>query len=374
MKKASMAVIGLILVVVMGVFLGCKPKDETPPEVTIRVEPTSNYESEIDGDVIKGVVKVIATATDDVGVDTVRFFVNDVQVGPHYTEPTGEGENEYVYTWQTQELVHDSTDNNLLYTVSAKAYDASRNEGISNTLSFYVQIINDAPNSAELLRPTHNDTLQQVSVILKWQGSDSDRYPTQELTYEVYFGEGSAGNIKLVNQTTNGTAPDTGNWGTLQWEERDPPYLVPHTHYYWMVLTIDPYGLLSYSDTFHFERGANRAPYFPVVSSPPDSSNPLIDFPAGGELKLLWTPQDPDGDVMTHTLYFASEDEVDTGTVFVSDLGPPEADSLDDPNHTVDVSRGVKYYWRPISTDYWGATPPIAPEDSVKAWSFTVAD
>ncbi|MCK4232646.1 hypothetical protein KAX21_06830 [candidate division WOR-3 bacterium] len=361
MKKVSVAVIVLVLVVGMGAFVGCKPEDTEPPEISIVVQSTDNYRSEIDGDVIKGVAKVIATATDDVGVDTVKFFVNDEYVGSYLTEPTGGSENEYVYEWQTQEL-----EDSVVYIISAKAYDAAVNEGVSESLSYLIRIPNDPPNKANLMAPENDKTLQLASLIMKWQGSDPDKYPKQELTFEVWFGEGSPGNIKLVYETNKGTVPDTGSWGTSQWD-KDPPYLRPETHYYWMILTRDPYGQESESEVFHFERGENRVPaaYSPT---PPDTFVP-IDPPASGFVKLLWRPNDLDGDPLIYDLYFAPDPEKDT--VFVSDLGAPVADSLETAEYSVEVSAGVTYYWYPVPTDLWGATKDTT---GLKAWRFVVGE
>ncbi|TKJ42050.1 hypothetical protein CEE36_07450 [candidate division TA06 bacterium B3_TA06] len=361
MKKTFVVLGALMLVVVMGVFVGCKPEDTTPPEISITVKATDNYRSELFSDSIKGIVEVIATATDDVGVDTVRFFVNDEHVGQPMTEPNGEGENEYVYKWQTQEL-----EDNVVYTIGAKAYDAARNEGVSNSLSYLIRIPNDPPNKANLMTPENDKTLQLASLILKWQGSDPDKYPKQELTFEVWFGEGSSGKMELVNMATKGTYPDTGSWGTLEWEH-DPPYLHPEQDYYWMILSRDPYGQGTESDIYHFARGTNRVPsaYSPT---PPDTFVP-IDPPASGFVKLLWRPDDPDGDPLTYDLYFAPDPEKDT--VFVSDLG--KLDSLmTAAEYSVEVSAaGVTYYWYPVPTDLWEATQDTT---GLKAWRFVVGE
>lgn len=361
MKKTFVVLGTLMLVVVMGVFVGCKPEDTTPPEISITVKATDNYRSELFSDSIKGIVDVIATATDDVDVDTVRFFVNDEHVGQPMTEPNGEGENEYVYKWQTQEL-----EDNVVYTISAKAYDAARNEGVSETLSYLIRVPNDPPNKADLLIPTDEATVKTASVILRWQGSDPDEYPVQELTYVVWFGEGSASNMDSVYYTKSATVPDTGSWGTSQWEH-EPTYLHPEWDYYWMILTRDPYGLETESEVFHFARDTNRTPstYGPA---PPDTFAP-IDPPPGGSLKLLWSPNDPDGDPLTYDFYFAPYPEKDT-TVFVSDL-ELIADSLAAAEYSVQVSAGVSYYWRPVPTDLWGATDDTT---GLKAWRFVVGE
>ncbi len=94
-----------------------------------------------------------------------------------------------------------------------------------------------------------------------------------------------------------------------------------------------------------------------------------IDPPPGGSLKLLWSPNDPDGDPLTYDFYFAPDPEKDT-TVFVSDL-ELIADSLAAAEYSVQVSAGVSYYWRPVPTDLWGATDDTT---GLKAWRFVVGE
>ena len=53
MKKTFVVLGTLMLVVVMGVFVGCKPEDTTPPEISITVKATDNYRSELFSDSIK---------------------------------------------------------------------------------------------------------------------------------------------------------------------------------------------------------------------------------------------------------------------------------------------------------------------------------
>lgn len=375
MKKTFVAIGALMAVVVLGTFLGCNPKDVDPPQISIEVRATDSYESSIDGNVIQGVVEIVATVTDNVGVDTVRFFIDDsIQIGPHYNEPDS-STDEYVYEWKVFEIVQDSLDIGLEYTISAKAWDAAGNEGVSGSQTFVVTIDNQAPESPYLMYPNDGKELKVADTILRWQGSDVDLYPIQELVYKVYFGEGSVGNMDSVYSTKTGTVPDTGNWGTALWKQENS-YLVPETDYYWKVVATDPYGQSTESETYHFRRGENGTPIKPGPASSPDSSTntfaPTIDYPDGGEFSILWAPGDPDGDALLHRLYFASEDDVDTtGGVYVSDLGAPFVDDLAGAKYSVTVSRGKMYYWRPMSTDYWGATTDTT---GVKAWRFIVAE
>jgi len=376
MKKTFVAIGALMAVVVLGTFLGCNPKDVTPPQISIEVRATDSYESSIDGNVIQGVVEIVATVTDNVGVDTVRFFIGDsIQIGPHYNEPNDTVNGVYVYKWKVFELVRDSLDIGLEYTISAKAWDGAGNEGVSGSQTFVVTIDNQAPESPYMMDPEDDDTVNLASTILKWQGNDLDSFPIQELVYKVYFGEGSAGNMDSVYSTKKGTVPDIGNWATPLWD-RDITYLKPETDYYWKVVVTDPYGQLTESEIYHFERGPNGIPGYPKVTPSFDSFGAVIDMPEDGAFKLTWASTDPNGDALTHFVYFAPEDEVDiTDEVFVYELGSAKDTLLAAAEYTVQVSAGVKYYWRPISTDFWGATPPFAAsEDSIAAWSFTVAE
>lgn len=360
MKKAYVAVIGLILVVVMGVFVGCKPKDTTPPVISIRVEPTTEYKSEIDGNVIKGIVKVIATATDDVGVEKVIFFVNDQYVWQPVahsddTTVTAEGD-EYTFLWQTQEL-----QDSVVYTIKAAAYDEADNADTSEALSYLIRIPNEAPDPAELLRPPNDDSFSRASVEFRWRGSDPDRYPTQELRYDVYFGESASNPERVADSLSDIPGEDTFvTWNTSRIEDF---YLVPETHYYWMILTRDPHGLETESEIFHFKRNENNTP-----SRGTTIVFGEIDYPEGGELKLLWTISDPDGDPVTYDLYFGVDPVLDT--VFLTDL-PIIANDLEGSDYKVQVYAGTIYYWRPLATDLWGAHLDPA---TVRAWRITVKE
>ena len=52
---------------------GCTPKDTTPPSVSITSPPNNAT--------VSGPVDIIASATDDVGISKVEFYIDGINVG-----------------------------------------------------------------------------------------------------------------------------------------------------------------------------------------------------------------------------------------------------------------------------------------------------
>jgi chitodextrinase len=91
--------------------------DTTPPSVSITA-PTQ-------GSSVAGSVAVMVTASDNVGVTKVEFYVNNALQSTDTVTP-------YAFSWGTVILANGS------YTLSAKAYDAAGNIGISVNVSVNV--------------------------------------------------------------------------------------------------------------------------------------------------------------------------------------------------------------------------------------------
>jgi predicted amidohydrolase len=87
------------------------PPDLTPPVVAL-TSPAS-------GAPVSGTVSITATATDDVGVTMVRFFVNGTQLG------TGDTAAPYSVSWDSTTVADGS------HTLAATAYDAAGNSASS---------------------------------------------------------------------------------------------------------------------------------------------------------------------------------------------------------------------------------------------------
>ncbi|KAA0890557.1 hypothetical protein ET418_12725 [Oryzomonas rubra] len=94
----------------------------TVPELT---PPTVSLSSPTASTTVSGTVSVNASASDNVGVTKVEFYVNGVLKATDTATP-------YVYSWNTAGLAPGS------YTLQAKAYDAAGNVGQSGVVSVTV--------------------------------------------------------------------------------------------------------------------------------------------------------------------------------------------------------------------------------------------
>lgn len=77
------------------------------------------------GTTVSGTVTVNATASDNVGVGKVEFYVNSILQATDTASP-------YIFSWNTAALANGS------YTLIAKAYDAAGNSGASSTVTISV--------------------------------------------------------------------------------------------------------------------------------------------------------------------------------------------------------------------------------------------
>ncbi len=373
MKKAFVAIVVIACVSIVGVLAlaGCEKEDTVPPQVqSIEVKETDSYHSKVYADSIKGLVAVVVKATDDVGIDSVVFFLNDTAqvIGPIKMAPDAGTTDQYTYEWNTMAPpLEDST----RYSIGAKVYDVGGNVAVSQMLSYIVRIPNNPPFPAELVAPDTNRVFPDAVVQFRWRGGDPDSLPPQAVLYDIYFGTSAtnmdvvAGDLPTLEDAVPG-ADTFMTWSTSQIETGNGQfYLHPETDYYWMILTKDPYGQNVPSDTRKFSRGANNPPGA-GTASPPGDSVQFIQYPEGGEITLRWSITDSDGDPILYTLYFGPDPG--TSPVYAGDL-PVEVDSLAGSSYKVKVSEGTTFYWRPIATDLWGAhQEPTA----MRAWRIVV--
>jgi len=113
----------LILVLIFGLassggcagFLSSCVPDKNPPIVLITSPPNEAY--------VKGTVPIQVTATDNVGISKVVFYIDGVKVGVGTSAP-------YIYNWDTYGL-HDGT----THTIYAEAYDYADNIGTSQVIT-----------------------------------------------------------------------------------------------------------------------------------------------------------------------------------------------------------------------------------------------
>lgn len=124
--------------------------EATPPTVSI-TSPASNT-------TISGTVSVAASATDNVGVTKVEYYLNGTLKSTDTSTP-------YVYSLSTASLASGT------YTLMAKAYDAAGNIGQSGNVS--VTVVNDttAP-TVSLTSPVNNATVSGTTTITATAGDN----------------------------------------------------------------------------------------------------------------------------------------------------------------------------------------------------------
>lgn len=103
--------------------------DTTPPVISL-TSPTDNS-------TLSGALKLMATATDNIGVTGVTFFVDNIAVG---SGTTGTGSTTSYTT-----LLDSTTLANGVHTVFARAVDAANNSG--STASVSITINNPIPDT-----------------------------------------------------------------------------------------------------------------------------------------------------------------------------------------------------------------------------------
>lgn len=113
--------------------------------------PTVSITSPTSGASVSGTVSVTASASDNVGVTKVEFYVNGALMATDTTTP-------YVYSWNTAGLAAGT------YTLMAKAYDAAGNVGQSSNVS--VTVVNDTtPPTVSLTAPANGATVSGTTAI-----------------------------------------------------------------------------------------------------------------------------------------------------------------------------------------------------------------
>lgn len=114
-----------LLVLVLLVASGCdsmSPAEEDPRFNPDEVPPTVSITTPVANADVTGTAMIEASATDDIEVAKVEFYINGTLVGTSTAKP-------WTYEWSTLEA-GDGT-----HTLQAKAYDAAGNQGVSATVS-----------------------------------------------------------------------------------------------------------------------------------------------------------------------------------------------------------------------------------------------
>jgi hypothetical protein len=154
--------------------------DTTAPTVSITA-PASNA-------TVNGTVSVTATASDNVGVSKVEFYVNNVLQATTASAP-------FSFSWNTTALANGS------YTLSAKAYDVANNIGQSSTVTVTVNNPDTIAPTVSITAPANNAT---VSGVVSVTATASDNVGVSKVEFYV----------NNVLQTTTTSAPFSFSWNT----------------------------------------------------------------------------------------------------------------------------------------------------------------
>jgi hypothetical protein len=149
--------------------------------------PTVNLSFPANGSMVSGTVSVSGTASDNVGVSRVEFYVNGALHATDTSTP-------YLYSWNTTSLTGGS------YTLQAKAYDAAGNVGQSSLVT--VQVMNDttAPTVA-ISAPAASVTVSGTATVAM---TASDNVAVSKVEFYV----------NGVLQTATNIAPYFYSWNT----------------------------------------------------------------------------------------------------------------------------------------------------------------
>jgi len=126
---------------------GSGSSDTTPPSV--------NITSPSNGATVSGTVTIAASATDNVGVTKVEFYINNNKVGEDTSSP-------YEYSWNTTGY------SNGTYSLKAIAYDAAGNSAVDNDTSVTVSNSSSGdttPPSVNITSPSNGATVSGTVTI-----------------------------------------------------------------------------------------------------------------------------------------------------------------------------------------------------------------
>jgi len=126
MKPSLMYI--LIPIMVLSILLvACKSDSENPtPPTSDTTPPTVTIASPANNSTVIDSVMVVASASDNVGVEKVEFYIDGTLGNTRSTVP-------WQYNWNVRSLTPNS-----VHTILAKAYDAANNIGTSPTISVTV--------------------------------------------------------------------------------------------------------------------------------------------------------------------------------------------------------------------------------------------
>ncbi len=217
-------------------------------------------------------------------------------------------------TYETERLEYEQT---YYWRITAEDDDGNATDG--PVWSFTIDE-NQAPDAPSNPSPPDEATDQQLTVILKWTGSD---LYGDSLIYDVYFGDTEDPEVVSLGQVDTSYAPAG---------------LEHDSTYYWKIIAKDEGGLTAESPVWSFTARPpdNRPPGAPYDPAPADS---VIDMPV--DTVLSWSCIDPDGDPLTYDVYLGTTDNPGVVRRRQSET------TYDPPN----LRYNETYYWKIVARD-----------------------
>ena len=204
--------------------------------------------------------------------------------------------------------------------------------GISLILSSCVVNTQSAPYKPSTPYPANGKTLLATSVTLSWNCSDPKN---RSLSYSVYFEKGSSATTLVASDISR------------NFYKEDVFY---NTSYSWRIVAKNDLGKIATGNAWHFK----IVDALPVIPYDPSPKNGLAS--AATSTQLSWKCYDPDGDIITYSLYFG------TSTI------PPFVGKTPYKYYTPQkLEASTKYYWKVVAKDTHDGVATSA------VWSFTTS-
>lgn len=157
-QKSAITLISTIIILVLVFGFGC---DTTPPVVII----TTPH----DGDIVSGMVNIMAEASDNMRVKAVDFIIDEIIVNTVYIAP-------YSHTWDTSLLPSVST-----HTIQVRASDAWGNKAESDEIT--VAIGSEA--EAQVTLTAGGEYTEEDTTYVIQKQYDEDTTLTVKYSYEI---------------------------------------------------------------------------------------------------------------------------------------------------------------------------------------------
>ena len=167
-----------------------------PPDTT---PPTTSITSPANGATVSGTISVTASASDNVGVTKVEFYLDGALQATDTTSP-------YAWSWNT------TTASNAAHTLTSTAYDAASNTGSSAAVNVTVN------NAGDTTPPTAPSNLAaspaKRKISLTWTASTDNVGVTG---YQVWRSSSPTGTFAQIATTTNTSYTNNGLTSGSTW-------------------------------------------------------------------------------------------------------------------------------------------------------------